>query len=127
MRNLIAVLVGGFVAMVLFQVGAVITFVALYGIPLGASPEPPGLGFFTLNLGFAGAAALTGGWVTARLASEHPLAHVIVLMLGIVVLVLWGFTKPASQWPNWYPTTLALISAVATIAGGLLRSVRKQK
>jgi hypothetical protein len=121
MRSLIAMLAGGLLAAVLFQVGAVVALVALYGIPLGASSGPPTVGYFVLNLGFAGIAAGAGGWLTARLARRRPLSHVGVLSLVLAVLVLWGFTRPASQWPEWYPPVLALIGVVGTLAGGFMR------
>jgi hypothetical protein len=123
-RSLIAVLAGGVVAAVLFQVGAVSAFVGLYGIPLGASAGPPTVGYFVLNLGFAGIAALAGGWLTARLARQWPLAHVGVLALVLAAVALWGFTGPASQWPPWYPPALALVALAGTLAGALLRSGR---
>jgi len=112
------------VATVLFQVGAVISLVGLYGIPLGASPGPPGPGYFALNLGFAVLAAVVAGWVTARLAGSRPRVAVGLLAVALVVVVLWGFTKPASQWPGWYPAVLALVGLVGALAGGFLRAGR---
>lgn len=124
LRNVIAVLAGGLVAAVLFQVGAVVAFVGLYGIPLGASPGPPGSGYFAINLGFAALAAVAAGWVTARLAGPRPLAPVGALAVVLAAVVSWGFTKPASQWPGWYPPVLALVGLVGALAGGILRGGR---
>jgi hypothetical protein len=70
MGGIIAVLAGGAIAAILFQVGAAVAFVVLYGIPLGASPGPPTVSYFVLNLGFAGIAAIAGGWLTAGLARQ---------------------------------------------------------
>lgn len=124
MRSLIAVLAGGLVTAVLFQVGTVAAFVGLYGIPLGASPGPPTAGYFVLNLGFAGIAAVAGGWVTARIARQRSLAHVATLALLLAALVLWGFSQPTSQWPRWYPPTLAVVGMAGTLLGGVLRGGR---
>jgi hypothetical protein len=123
-RSVIAVLTGGFVAAILFQVGAVIAYVGIYGIPLGAPAGRPTIGYFVLNLGFAGIAAVAGGRLTARLARQRPLAHVGALSLVLAGLALWGFTRPASQWPGWYPPVLALLGAIGSLGGGLVRRER---
>ncbi len=121
MRNIVAVIVGVTVAVVLFQVGAAVAFVALYGIPLGASPGPPGIGYFALNLGFAAAAAFAGGRVTRRIASQRSSAPIMVVAVVLVGLALWGFSRPASQWPGWYPPVLACVALLGTYAGGKAR------
>jgi len=119
-RTLIAVLAGGVVAAVLFQLGAVIALLSSYGIPLGASPTPPGPGYFALNLGCSAIAAVVGGWVTARVAGDRPLAHAGAVGVLLGALVLWGFAKPASQWPAWYPLVLALVGLAGLLLGAAL-------
>jgi hypothetical protein len=118
------VFAGGIIAAALFQLGALAAFVGLYGIPLGASSERPSVSYFALNLGCSALAAVTGGWVTARLARQRPLAHVGTLALVLAAVVLWGFTRPPSQWPGWYPPALALVAVAGTLAGGFLRRSR---
>ena len=121
MRSMVGVIVGATVAVVLFQVGAGVAFVALYGIPLGASPGPPGISYFALNLGFAAAAAFAGGRVTCRIASQRSLAPVMVVAVALAALALWGFSRPASQWPGWYPPVLACVALLGTYAAGRAR------
>jgi len=121
MRSLIAVLAGGTVAAVLFQIGAVLAFVMLYGIPLGAAPGPPSVGYFGLNLGFAALAALAGGRITANLARRRRRAHVAIVAVGLAAMAVWGFSGPASHWPGWYPPTLALVGLAGVLAGGIPR------
>jgi hypothetical protein len=120
-RSIIAVIAGGAVAAVLFQVGAAVAFIVLYGIPLGASPGPPGVGYFALNLGFAGVAAFAGGWITSRIARQRSRAPVAAVGVALAVLALWGFSRPASQWPGWYPPVLAFVALVGTYSGGVAR------
>ena len=122
MRSLTAVLAGFLTACVLYQLGAAVAFISLYGIPLGYSGEPPGVAYFTLNLGFSLGAALAGGWITARIARHRPIAHSVALASVAAVFVLWGFSKPGSDWPAWYPPALALVATIGTIAGGFARS-----
>jgi hypothetical protein len=123
-RSIIAVLAGAAITAVLFQVGAAVAFVVLYGIPLGASPEPPGAGYFVMNLGFAGIAAVGGGRLTASLARQGRRTHVGALALVLAAMALWSFSRPASQWSGWYPPVLALVGVVGTLAGGLHRQGR---
>jgi hypothetical protein len=123
-RSIIALIAGGAVAAVLFQVGAAVAFVVLYGIPLGASPGRPTVGYFVLNLGFAGIAAIAGGRLTACLARQRRRTHVGALALVLAAMALWGFSRPASQWPGWYPPVLALVGLIGTLAGGLHRRGR---
>ena len=125
LRNVIAVLAGGLIAAVLYQVGAVVGFVGLYGIPLGASPDPPGSAYFAINLGFAMLAAVAGGCATARWAGSRGMAPVGVLAVVLAAVVLWGFTKPASRWPGWYPPVLALVGMGGAFAGGVLLKGRQ--
>jgi hypothetical protein len=120
----IAVLVGGLVATVLYWLGAVVAFVGIYGIPLGASPGPTGPAYYTINLGFAALAAVVAGWVAAYLARSAHLGPVGVLAVSLAGVALWGFTKPASHWPEWYAPVLALIGLTGALAGGVLRAGR---
>ena len=121
LRRILAVLAGGIVAALLFQLGAILAFVLTYGISLGASPGSPGVGYFVLNLGFAVLAALAGGWVTARFAQPRPLVATGFLAVILAALAFGAFNKPSSQWSDWYPPVLALIALAGTLAGGLLR------
>lgn len=120
-RNALAVLAGFIVGIVLYQIGAALAFVLLYGIPLGATPGEPGVAYYSLNLGFATLAAALAGSTAARIARDA--AHVAAGTVGVVlaVLALWGFTKPTSNWPAWYAPVLAAIAIVGTLAGARLK------
>lgn len=118
-RGMIAVLAGAALAAVMFQAGAAVAFVVLYGIPLGASPGPPTTSYFVLNLGFAGIAAVAGGRLTARLAREGHRIPVCALALMLAAAALWGFSQPTSQWPGWYPPIVALVGLIGALTGGL--------
>lgn len=118
MRSVIAVVMGGVVAVVVYQLGVTFAFASEHGIPLGSSPQPPSESFSMLTLAIAGLAGMAGGWTAARLASQRPRAHACVLALGLAALVLWGFSEPNSQWPDWYAPVLAVVGSVTTVAGG---------
>ncbi len=116
--SIIAVFAGGAIAAPLFQVGAAVRFVLLYGIPLGASPEAPTVNYFVLNLGFAGIAAIGGGRLSASLDPRKRRINVGALALVLAAVALWGFSQPASQRPGWYPPLLTLVGLVGALVGG---------
>ena len=127
MKSIAAVLLSGLIAAVAYWVGAIIVFLSMHGMPLGSAGGPATRADVAANLAVAIVASIGAGAVAARLAPMWPLAHVVALALGLAMLVLWSFTKPTSQWPSWYPATLALVGVVGTIAGGLLCSARLLK
>jgi hypothetical protein len=66
--------------------------------------------------------AVSGGFVTARLAPDHPIAHAITLgVLGIVISIL-GLIAIIMQdlAPAWYAVALIVFSIPATWSGGKL-------
>lgn len=126
-RSIGALLLGGLVGVVVYLAGAIIAFVSMHGIPLGSPGGAATRADLAVNLAGAIIASALAGTVAARLAPHRPLAHALALALGFAVLALWGFSKPASQWPSGYPMALALVGAVGTIIGGLLAGHRKAK
>lgn len=119
-----AVIAGALTAAVLYQVGAAFALLVTVGIPLGSSGEPPGADYFALNLGCALVAAAAGGHLTRRLSRISQWWSGIVLALLLALLSLWGFTRPGSQWPAWYPPVLALVAAVGILAAPVTHRLR---
>ena len=82
---------------------------------------PPKRGYIFAVLGYSYLSTAAGGYVTAWIASVHPLEH--VLMLGIVVLLLSGISAMVSksQQPTLYQIALVAIMPLGVLAGGILR------
>jgi hypothetical protein len=81
-------------------------------------PQP---GYIFVNLGYSFLAAAAGGYVTAWLAADNPLYH--VLALGIIVLALAALSgmQAKGKQPVWYQLTLIALSPIGVLAGGLVR------
>jgi len=62
-----------------------------------------------------------GGYVTARLASNRPMKHVLTLGLIGIVLSIAGVIVGWSIGHHWYPVILAASALPLTWAGGKLR------
>ncbi len=120
-RNALAVLAGFIVGTVLYQVGAALAFVVLYGIPLGATPGEPGVAYYSLNLGFATLAAVLAGSTATRVAKDGARVAAGIVGFLLALLALWGFTKPTSNWPAWYAPVLAVVAIVGTLTGARLK------
>lgn len=67
-----------------------------------------------------------GGYVTARLAPDRPMAHALALgSIGFLMsiagaLATWG--KGPEFGPKWYPLALVVVSLPCALLGGFLRA-----
>lgn len=113
--------VAGYAVMVLITMAL---FAALGGLvpdQFGMEPSvPPGglslVVILTVGLG----AALSGGWVTGRLAPRTPGRHVDALVTLVLVLGLLNFIVEATS-PTWYRIGLMIVGVAGTWLGGRLR------
>ncbi|HEU4800839.1 MAG TPA: hypothetical protein VFS94_09410 [Gemmatimonadales bacterium] len=120
MRSMAALAVGVLVAGMLYLLGAAIALLTTVGLPLGSPGGPAPAGYFIINLGLSALAAALGGRVSARIAQARRHRVVALLALVLAGLALWAFSQPGSNWPRWYPPTLALVGAAGTLVGGRL-------
>ncbi len=89
--------------------------------PLG---RPMADALFALATAYRMVYGVAGGYVTARLAPDRPVAHAV--LLGFVGLVI-SVAGVAAAWnrpelgPRWYPLALVAIAVPCSWAGGALR------
>ena len=119
-RSIGAVL-AGFITVVILSVGTDSLMEALGVFP------PPDKGLFItwmliVALIYRCIYTVAGGYVTARLAPDRPMRHVIILgIIGIVagsigVVVGWNLSA------HWYPIALVITALPCTWLGGKLRT-----
>ena len=87
---------------------------------------PPEAGFFTtwmsaVALGYRLVYTFAGGYVTARLAPDRPMKHVIILGTIGTVLCIVGIFVAWDLSEHWYPIALAITAFPATWMGGSMR------
>ena len=79
-----------------------------------------GTGYLTAAVVYRNLYNVFGGWLTARLAPDHPVGHAIVLgALGTAANIAGGIV----MWnigAHWYPLTLAVLALPSCWLGGVL-------
>ncbi len=117
----IGAVLAGFVAVVILSVGTD-SFLEM----LGVFP-PPEKGLFitwmlVVALMYRCIYTVAGGYVTARLAPDRPMRHVIILgIIGIIagtigVVVGWHLSA------HWYPISLVITALPCSWLGGKLKT-----
>ena len=121
LRAGLAVLAGALVSILLAYLGGVMWVLATLGIPLGATPREPTPGEYLGLILIALVGAVIGGRVAARVARHHRRAVTLVLAATLGIVMLRGFSAPASQWPGWWAPAIAAAFAAGACLGGLSR------
>lgn len=91
-----------------------------------SSPQPASDALLLLATAYRVVYGVAGSYLTAWLAPNHPMRHVLVLgvlgtVLGIVgVVVTWGRADVVGH--EWYPIALAVLAIPQSWLGGVLHS-----
>lgn len=85
---------------------------------LGEKPKP---GYIFVNLGYSFLAAAAGGYVTAWMARQNPLVHVLALAIVVLLLAALSALQQRGQQPVWYLLMLVALTPLGVFAGGLIR------
>ena len=87
--------------------------------------QPMSDGLFGLATAYRVAVTILGGYITARMAPQYPMKHVMIL--GAIGLVA-ATAGLAATWnrpelgPKWYPIALVVTALPCVWAGGRLRT-----
>lgn len=88
--------------------------------------QPMRSSLWLLAISYRAMDGIIGGYVTARLAPDRPIAHALALgILGIVLStagVVATWSKGPEFGPKWYSLTLVAIALPCSLIGGLIRA-----
>ena len=62
-----------------------------------------------------------GGYVTAWIAQQNPLIHVLALALAVLLLSALSALQQRGQHPVWYLLALVALAPTGVLVGGLIR------
>lgn len=126
MRSIIAVIAGLIVAMVILTGGtaALAALIIPGGLEAAATTVPPTT-YIAGELVLSAMAAVLGGWVTARMAPNREMVHVVALAVLVSlrsVAYFLGNTNAFGMQPGWYVNLIPVIDIGGVLLGGWLRS-----
>ncbi len=84
----------------------------------GGHPKP---GYIFVNLGYSFLAAAAGGYITAWIAGQNPLIHVLALAIVVLLLAALSALQQRGKQQVWYLLVLVALTPVGVLAGGLVR------
>jgi len=116
----IAVVVVGFVAIVVLSIGTDMLLVMAGIFPPFSEPSRFTNRLLLLATAYRTVYSIVGCYLAARLAPYQPMAHALALgVVGVVVSIV-GALVMREQGPAWYPWTLVLLALPCAWAGGAL-------
>lgn len=118
LKSIRGVVGGGLVAAAGYWGAAAVALLVMHGLPLGGPGGPPTTADVSAHLAFATAASFGGGMVAVRIAGYRPHFHALAVGGLFATFMFLGFSKPASNWPVWFPYGMA----VACVSGAAFAS-----
>lgn len=116
LRSLLAI-AAGFYTIVICMGGA--TLLARWLAP-GLAAMPPSRAARAFNLSLSSLFAAEGGSVAARMAPVSPLMHALILAIIVLLVAAAAANGLRESVGGIYPLGLAVLSSIATLAGGIL-------
>jgi hypothetical protein len=117
-RSLLAVLFGfGFFL-------AVIRLLAAFTGSLDAGGAL--MNYLLLSVSWTVAAAVLGGYITARIAGSHEFPHVAAVGLLMIVASFLSMRQEGIAQPGWYQTAIAGCGPLAAMIGAAIRLLTRR-
>ncbi len=95
----------------------VLVFTVIFVKALHLQSHHPTPGYLVINVAYSFAAALVGGFVTAKLAGYRPVEHGIALGAVILLVGALFLVHPPVGQPVWYGWALTFLAPVWAILG----------
>jgi hypothetical protein len=120
----IGAILAGFITVVVLNTGTDYLMQALGIFPPLSQGAPYDAWMLAFALAYRCVEIVAGGYVTALLAPDRPMRHVIILgclgILGGIAGIVTGWNLSA----HWYPIALAVLAFPSTYLGGWLYKKR---
>ena len=112
----------GLLAIVILSLGTDAILHATGTYPPWGKPMSDNL--YILALAYRIVIGIAGGWLTARLAPDRPMAHALILGLVGLILSIMGaiatWNRGPEFGPHWYPVALIVTAIPCAWMGGKL-------
>ena len=118
-KSFVAIILGFFVVAILSIVTDSI-LEKLKVFPPQSNPEAYVTWMLALTLFYRSIYTIIGGYITAKLSPNHPMRHVIILM---IIGGIGGVAGAINGWNlgnHWYPVSLAITGPIFVWIGGKL-------
>ena len=119
-RSVIAV-VAGYAAMAAIVIAVTVLVKRISPTWVGSEGAPNAPYVYT-NLLFSFGAAVIGGYVTALIGSDAPLAHACALAGVVLLLSIVSAVQMGDRQSRWYRISLAVIGPAGAVLGGWIRA-----
>jgi hypothetical protein len=86
-----------------------------------ARSNSPSTAYVFVKLGYSFVAAAAGGYVTAWVAANNSLYHVLALAIVVLALSALSSLQQRGKQPVWYALALVGLTPLGILAGGLVR------
>ena len=120
LRSVLAI-AGGYLVMV------AVVGLCTFGLMLLTPSWFPGAGtpagpYLAVNIVYSVIAALTGGYVAARIAPQRPVKHAVLLAVFALVTSIVSAVLQGDRLPRWYQVLLAVCMPMVIVLGGWARA-----
>jgi hypothetical protein len=85
------------------------------------------MNYLLLSVSWTVAAAVLGGYLTARLAGSHEFPHVAAVGLLMVVAGFVSMHQEGIAQPGWYQTTIAGCGPISAMIGAAIRLLTRRR
>jgi hypothetical protein len=112
---------------VLFGFGVFFAIIHMLGALAGSLADTPPARYLLLSLAWTVAAAVLGGYITARIAGSHEFPYAAAVGLLIILLGFLSMRQEGASKPGWYQITLAGCGPISAMIGAAIRLVTKPR